>query len=80
MRLSWPIFCSRRRAIVSCTDQALWSVAVDIWYNSLDGGSARHKTSAYTRLHNIERREHTSMRWAGFEPAIPVSKRSRPKS
>jgi hypothetical protein len=45
---------------------------LDIWYDSLDGGSARRKVTTYTGQHNTEKRGHTSMPRAGFEPTIPV--------
>jgi hypothetical protein len=48
---------------------------LDIWYDSLDGGSARHKSTTYTGQHNTEKRGHTSMPRAGFEPTILVFER-----
>jgi len=41
----------------------------------LDGGSARRKATTYTGQHNTEKRGHTSMPRAGFEPMIPVFER-----
>jgi len=41
----------------------------------LDGGSTRRKAVADTGQHNIEKRGHTLMLRAGFEPTIPVSER-----
>jgi hypothetical protein len=38
----------------------------------LDGGSARHKASTYAGQNNTEKRGHTSMHRAGFEPVIPM--------
>jgi len=43
----------------------------------LDGGSARRKATTYTGQHNTEKRGHTSMPRAGFEPTIPVFERSK---
>jgi hypothetical protein len=54
----------------------LW-ISLDIWYDSLDGGSARRKSSPYTEQHNTEKRGHTSMLRAGFEPAMPVFELSK---
>jgi hypothetical protein len=55
------------------TDQALLPVhfrnssvimnPLDIWWDSLCGGSARRKASTYTGQHNAERREHTCLKW-----------------
>jgi len=45
---------------------------MDIWYDFLDGRSARRKASAYTGQHSTDKPGHTSMPRAGFEPAIPV--------
>jgi len=42
----------------------------------LDGGSARRKATTYTGQHNTEKRGHTSMPRAGFEPKIPVLDRA----
>jgi hypothetical protein len=50
---------------------------MDIWYDSLDGGSARRKASTYTGQHNKEKRGHTSMPRAGFEPTIPMFERPK---
>jgi len=38
----------------------------------LEGGLARPKATTYTGQHNTEKRGHTSMPRAGFEPMIPV--------
>jgi hypothetical protein len=46
-------------------------------FGHLDGGSARRKTSTYIGQHNTEKREHTSMPRAGFEPMIPVFERPK---
>jgi len=43
----------------------------------LDGGSARRKATTYTGQHNTEKRGHTSMPRAGFEPMIPIFERSK---
>jgi hypothetical protein len=43
----------------------------------LDGGSARRKAITYTGQHNIEKRGHTSMPRAAFEPTIQVFGRSK---
>jgi len=43
----------------------------------LDGGSARRKATTYTGQHNTEKRGHTSMPRAGFEPTITVFERSK---
>jgi len=40
-------------------------------------GSARRKASTYAGQHNTEKRGRTSMPRAGFEPVIPVFKRSK---
>jgi hypothetical protein len=48
--------------------------------DSLDEWSARRKASAYAGQHNTERREQTSMPWAGFELTIPATNRPRPTS
>jgi hypothetical protein len=45
--------------------------------DSLDGGSARRKASAYTGQHNTEKRGHMSMPRAGFEPTILVVEGSK---
>jgi hypothetical protein len=45
---------------------------LDIWLDSLDGGSAHRKATAYTGQHNIEKRGHKSIPQAGFEPTIPL--------
>jgi hypothetical protein len=50
---------------------------LDIWQDSLDGGSARRKASTYTGQHNTEKRGHTSMPRVGFEPKIPVFERPK---
>jgi len=42
---------------------------------SLDGGSVRRKATTYKRQHNTEKRVHTSIPRAGFEPTIPVFER-----
>jgi hypothetical protein len=44
----------------------------------LGGGSARRKASTYTGQHNTEKRGHTAMPRAGFEPTIPVFERLKP--
>jgi len=41
----------------------------------LDGGLARRKATTYTGQHNREKRGHTSMLLAEFEPMIPVFER-----
>jgi len=38
----------------------------------LDGGSARRKATTHTEQHNTEKRGHTSMPRAEFEPAISL--------
>jgi len=43
----------------------------------LDGGSARRKDSTYTEQHNTGKLGHASIPRAGFEPTIPVFKRSK---
>jgi len=43
----------------------------------LDGGSAKRKASTYTGQHNTDKRRHTSMPRARFEPAIPDFERSK---
>jgi hypothetical protein len=48
---------------------------LDIWLDSLDGGSARREATPYTGQHNTEIRGHTSMPLAGFEPTIPLFER-----
>jgi hypothetical protein len=50
---------------------------LDIWQDSLDGGSARRKASTYTGQHNTEKGGHTSMPREGFETAIPVFESSK---
>jgi hypothetical protein len=51
---------------------------LDIWQDSLDERSARHKACTYTEQHNLERRGQTSMPWAGLEHAFPVCEQSLP--
>jgi hypothetical protein len=53
------------------------NLLLDIWKDSMDGGSARHKASIYTGRHNTEKRGHTSMTRVGFEPTILVFERSK---
>jgi hypothetical protein len=48
---------------------------LDIRQDSLDGGSACHKATTYTEQYNTEKRGHTSMPRAGFEPTISVFER-----
>jgi hypothetical protein len=48
---------------------------LDIWQDSLDGGSAHRKVTTYTGEHNSEKHGHISMPRAGFEPTIPVFER-----
>jgi hypothetical protein len=48
------------------------NLLLDIRYDSLDGRSARRNTTTYTRQHKTEKRGHTSMPRARFEPTIPV--------
>jgi hypothetical protein len=57
--------------------QNFWKLRIymDIWWDSLDGGSARREASTYTVQHNTEKRGHTFIPRAGFEPAIPVFER-----
>jgi hypothetical protein len=43
----------------------------------LAGGSVQRKASTYIGKHNTEKRGHTSMPRAGFEPVIPVFERSK---
>jgi len=43
----------------------------------LDRGSIRRKASTYTGQRNTEKHGYTSMPRAGFEPIIPVLKRSK---
>jgi hypothetical protein len=45
---------------------------LDISEDSLYEGSARRKATTYTGQINTEKRGHTSMLRAGFEPTIPV--------
>jgi hypothetical protein len=49
----------------------------DIWWNSLNGKSARRKASTYTRQHNTEIRGQTSMPRMGFEPTVGVTEAPR---
>jgi hypothetical protein len=44
---------------------------------SEEGVPARRKAFTYTGQHNIEWRGQTPMPWVGFEPTLPISKRSR---
>jgi hypothetical protein len=48
---------------------------LDIWQDSLDERSARRKAPTCTGQHNTEKREHTSMPRAEFEPTVPVFER-----
>jgi len=41
----------------------------------LDGRSARREVTTYTRQHNTQKRGHTSIPRARFEPTIPVFER-----
>jgi hypothetical protein len=50
---------------------------LDIWLDSLAGGSARRKASTDTGQHNTETRGHTSMPRAGFETAISMFERQK---
>jgi hypothetical protein len=45
---------------------------LDVWQDSLDGRSVRLKATTYTGQNNTEKRGHTSMPRAGFEPMILV--------
>jgi hypothetical protein len=51
------------------------NIFLNIWQDSSDGGSARRKATTYTGQHNTEKRGHTSMSRARFEPMIPVFER-----
>jgi hypothetical protein len=49
---------------------------LDIWYDSLDEWSARHKASTYTGQHRKTLRNIHAL--IGFEPTIPATNRPRP--
>jgi hypothetical protein len=53
-------------------------ICSNIWYNSLDEWSARHRTSAYTGHHNTEKRGQKSMPSTEFKHTIPASERPNP--
>jgi hypothetical protein len=48
---------------------------LDIWWDSLGGGSVQRQGLSYTGQRNTEKHRHTSMSRAGFETAIPMFKR-----
>jgi len=45
---------------------------LDIWQDSLKGGSSHRKVSTYAGQHDTEKRVHPSMPRAGFEPTVSV--------
>jgi hypothetical protein len=51
----------------------LWTFGKTPW----TGDQPDAKATTYTGQHNTEKRGHTSMLQAGFEPAIPVLERSK---
>jgi hypothetical protein len=53
------------------------NLCLDIWYDTLDGGSACRKATTYTGQHNAEKRRNTFMPRAGIEPTIPEFERSK---
>jgi hypothetical protein len=53
------------------------NIFLDIWYDSLEGGSARHKATTYAGQHNTQKRGHTIMPRAGFEHTIPMFEQSK---